>query len=158
MSKTHTDLNAYRIAKRLARQERDICAAKVEQRWAEIQDPTTRGVLLRDAAGDALRGWKPYRRLHDLVQGRIPASTVGSMGMALAASRMALPKRIVLSAATVLASKLMGRNDERPLELRDIARSIGNVVRGMRERKALREAQKAAASGLVEPVPTEHGR
>lgn len=152
----HPDLNAYRLAKEQARKERDVYAAAVEQRWIEFQDPSTRGVLLRDAVGDALRGWRPYRRLHDLVQGRISASTVTNLGMALASSKVSLPKRLVLSAATILAGKLMGQNNERPIEIRDIAHKIGDIVRRVRERKALREAQNAAAKAH-ETVPVEHG-
>jgi hypothetical protein len=79
------------------------------------------------------------------------------MGMAIAASRISLPKRIVLSAATMLASKIMGRNDERPLEVRDIAHSIGNILRRVRERKAVRDAQKAANAPPVDHPHMEHG-
>ncbi len=147
MTTSYKTLADFHGAKARARQERDIHAEGVAQRWALLKDPETRGALLRDAMGDMLRNWAPFRRVQELLHGRISGSTVTAIGMAIASTRHGFFKRILWSGVSVLLGKAIGDEpDTGEGMLSKLATSIGGVVRGMRERKAAREEEEAEAT------------
>ena len=150
----YTSLDEFHKAKTLARQEREHYAANIAERWVLLREPRTRGALLRDAVGDLLRSWKPFRRVHDLLNGHISGSTVSAVGMAVASMQRGLGKRLLYSGISMLLGKLIGdRESKSDGLLSTLATAIGGVVRGMRERKAAREEEELEA----ETAPAKEG-
>jgi|GEM_PF-1453944 len=146
MTTSYKTMQDFRAAKLQARQERDRSGERIADNWSMLQDPETRGVLFRDAAGDALRSWGPYRKVHDLMQGRISGSTVSAIGMTVASMQRGFGKRLLYSGISMLLGKVLSAGTEGqkgPGLLTTLASSIGSVVKGMRERKAERERQEA---------------
>lgn len=144
-------LDDFRAAKRRARQERDMCKEAVEGSLAALQDPDKRGVLLRDAAGDVLRSWGPYRKASELLGGRVSGSTVYTAGMALASMQRGLKKRLIVSGITMLLSKLMGdKKHDVPGTISNVADAIGDLTRGMRARKEARERARAEQTSPID--------
>lgn len=145
MTTSYKTLAEFHTAKIQARHERDIHANGVAHRWSLLKEPETRGALLRDAMGDMLRNWGPYRRIHELLHGRISGSTVTAVGMAIASTRQGFLKRMIYSGVSMLLGKVIGDEpDTGESVLGKLATTIGGVVRGMRERKAAREEEEEA--------------
>ncbi|MEO8591252.1 MAG: hypothetical protein ABI432_17875 [Flavobacteriales bacterium] len=143
MTNRYKSLEDFRTAKIQVRQERDHHARNISNRWALLREPQTRGALLRDAVGDVLRSWKPYRRVHDVLNGHISGSTVAAVGMAVASMQRGIGKRLLYSGISMLLGKAIGNNDDRGSGLLStLASAVGGVVRRMRERKAEREEEE----------------
>ena len=142
MSNKYTDLAEFRKAKTRARQEREHYAANIAERWVLLKEPRTRGALLRDALGDLLHSWKPYRRVHELLNGRVSGSTVSTIGMAIASLQGGFVKRMLWSGVSMLLGKLIGEKEEQgPGFLSTLATAIGGMVQRVRERKAKQEEE-----------------
>ena len=138
----YKSLESFHADKRAARVDRDRYTDSLSTRWARLQDPGTRGVLLRDAVGDVLRNWKPYRSIHDLLHGRVSGDMVSSLGLAAAWLHRSWTKRLLYSGLSLLLGKAMGRNGvpEGPGMLMSVANGIKAVVKHMRERRARKMA------------------
>lgn len=135
MATTYRDLNDFRQAKQLARTERDRAAEEVSQRWDLLQNPTTRGVLLRDAVGDLLRSWKPYRKVHDLLEGRVNGDAVAALGQLYASTRPTWMARAVYSGLSALLATVIGRSGPSNNELLHAAtRQVGSLFRRWKAR------------------------
>ncbi|MBK9176348.1 MAG: hypothetical protein IPM46_08410 [Flavobacteriales bacterium] len=144
MTTRYKNLAHFLAAKAEARRTRDVHAGQLAERWALLKDPDTRGVLLRDAMGDMLRNWAPYRRVHELLHGRISGSTVAAVGMAVASTRQGFFKRMLYTGVSVLLGKVIGEKEEKgPGLLSTLATAIGSMRQRMRERKAEREEAQA---------------
>lgn len=142
MTTRYATLEHFRLAKAEAQKQRDVHAAGIGQRWALLKQPQTRGALLRDAVGDLLRSWKPYRHVHDVLNGRISGSTVTAVGMAVASMQRGLGKRLLYSGISMLLGKVIGDKEEKgPGMLSTLATAIGGMLQRMRERKAEREEE-----------------
>lgn len=151
---SYKTIQDFRAAKLMARQERDRFGERVAGNWRMLQDPATRGALFRDAAGDVLRSWGPYRKVQDLMHGRISGSTVSAIGMTVAGMQRGFGRRLLYSGISLLLGKMLGDGEERlkgPGLLSTLASSIGSVVKGMRKRKAAREQKEAGER----PVPVD---
>lgn len=138
----YKDLETFRVAKEAARLERDVYARALGTRWDHLQDARTRGLLLRDAVGDALMSWKPFERVHALLHGRVSGDMVASLGMTAAGFSRSWTKRLLYSGAAMLAGKLMGSNGVPEGEglLTSTIRGIGSLIGGLRQRKSRRKA------------------
>lgn len=148
MTTRYKTLAHFRAVKAEARHERDLHAGQLAQRWTLLKDPVSRGALLRDAMGDMLRGWAPFKRVHDVLHGRISGSTVTAVGMAIASTRQGFFKRMIFSGASVMLGKLIGDKEEQgPGLLAMLASAVGGMMRRMREQKDAREEEEA---GTVE--------
>lgn len=146
---TYKSLDSFHNEKRAARAERDRHADALASRWERLQDPVTRGILLRDAVGDALRSWKPYRRAHDLLHGRVSGDMISSVGMAVAGLKRSWTKRLLYSGLSLLIGKAIGRNgvpEGRGL-LTAVAQGVAFFMKHARQRRARKKA--------VEEVPLE---
>lgn len=151
MTTRYKTLQDFHSAKLLARQERDAHAQNISYRWSLLKQPQTRGALLRDAVGDLLRSWKPYRRVRDVLNGHISGSTVSALGMAVASMQKGLGKRLLYSGISMLLGKLIGDKEEQgPGLLSTVAAAIGSMLQRMRERKAQREEEELEAD--MEPA------
>lgn len=146
MTKRYTSLVEFRDERTLAREERDRSRDRLAQRWALIQDPHTRGVLLKDAMGDMLRSWSPYRRVHDLFHGRLSGTSVAAVGMAVASAQQGMGRRLLFSGLSMLLGKALG---DKPKEgeglLHSVASAVGRGVRFIHERKAARQERQQDA-------------
>ena len=146
MTTRYATLEQFRAAKLSAREERDAYAQKLKESWSVLKEPATRGLLLRDAMGDALRSWKPYRRLQELLGGHLSGSTVSSIGVAFASMQGGLGKRLLYLGISMLLGKLIGDQEEKgPGLLSTLASAIGSMRTRIRERKAQREAEESEA-------------
>ncbi|QQR88052.1 MAG: hypothetical protein IPJ76_07515 [Flavobacteriales bacterium] len=121
-----------------ARADRDRVQEELRQRMAVLNDPRTRGILLRDAAGDALRTWKPFRLVHEALHGKVSGETVASAGMAAASLQGTWKKRILWSGASWLLGQVIGDD---PLKRASILGTIGGALSKARE--ALKPARPA---------------
>ena len=140
----------FRTAKRRARRERDMHKEAIEGSLAALQSSETRGLLLRDAVGDILRSWGPYRTASELLHGRVSGSTVQAAGMALASVQGTWKKRLIFSGITTLLGKLMGDKPRNVGSATSIVDAIGDFAKGMRERKAARERARAEETSPVD--------
>jgi hypothetical protein len=148
MTTRYKTLLEFRSAKLQARQERDVHEQSIKERWMLLKEPQTRRILLRDAMGDMLRSWKPYRRMHELLDGRISGSTVSAVGIGIASMQGGFVKRMVWSGISMLLGKVIGDTDENekgPGLLSTLATAIGSMRNRMRERKAQREEEEVEA-------------
>lgn len=144
MTKYHS-LQEFRAATMRARQERDAYANEIAGHWKVLQNPTTRGVLVRDALGDALRSWAPFKRVHDVLNGRISGSTVSAVGMAVASMQRGFFKRMLFSGISLLLGRMIGdraEGEDEPNFLSVLATTIGNLLKEVRERKAEKNAEE----------------
>ncbi len=131
------DIDSFRAEKRALRVERDQYADALASRWESLQDPVQRGILLRDAVGDVLHSWKPYKRVHDLLHGRISGDMVASIGMTVAGFQRSWTKRLLYSGLSMLLGKVMGRNgiEEGESTLSALAKGVGAIVSKFRQRE-----------------------
>lgn len=122
------------------RAERDVYGDALATRWERLQDPEQRGVLLRDAIGDALSSWKPYKRVTDLLHGRVSGDMISSIGLTLAGFQRSWTKRLLYSGLSMVLGKAIGSNgtDEGTSPLSALAKGIGAIVSKFRERKQRR--------------------
>lgn len=143
MKNKYPSLAAFRSARIAARLQRDHFGNELAARWALVQDPRSRGALLRDAVGDVLLSWKPYRHVHELLHGRVSGSTVAAVGMALASTRSGIFKRVLYSGISMLLGKMIGDAPQAgPGLLSTLATAVGSSLRRIRERKAGREREE----------------
>lgn len=153
MTTSYKTIQDFRVAKLQARQERDRCGERIAGNWSVLQDPATRGVLFRDAAGDVLRSWGPYRKVQDLMQGRISGSTISAIGMTVASMQRGFGKRLLYSGISMLLGKALDAGGQKgPSLLSTVASGIGSVVKGMRERKAERERKEVEEQAVPADV------
>jgi hypothetical protein len=146
MTTSYTSLEHFRAAKHRSREDRDAHALLLQERWAMLKKPETRGILLRDAMGDALRTWQPYRRMRTLLGGSVSGSTVSSVAMTIASLQGGLGKRMLFSGIGMLLGKVIGDPEgAAPGMLSTLATAIGRMRRRMRERKVQREEAKVEA-------------
>jgi len=139
MTKQYNSLAEFHAVRAQAREAREEKKERLAQRWATIKDPHTRGILLRDALGDALRSWTPYKRISELLQGRVSGSTVAAVGMAVASAQSGLGRRLLFSGISMLLGKAIGQPQQNgPGLLSSLATAFGSGVRYMRERRAAR--------------------
>jgi hypothetical protein len=146
MTKRYATLSEFHAARTSARAERDLARVRLSQRWALVQDPRSRGTLLKDAVSDVLVSWAPYRRVKDLLHGRVSGSTVAAVGMAVASAQHGMGKRILFSGLSMLLGRVLGgRQPNDQGLLHTVASAVGRGVHYMRERKAARQqhAQEA---------------
>jgi hypothetical protein len=143
MKTNYTDLAEFHAARSKARSARDQARHQLSARWALITDPGTRGALLKDAVGDMLRSWSPYRRVHDLLNGRVTGSTVAAVGMAVASAQHGMGRRLLFSGLSMALGKVIG--DKRPEGeglLSSVASAVGRGVRFIHERRAARQERE----------------
>lgn len=112
------------------RADRDRVQDELRQRLELLNDPRTRGILLRDAAGDALRTWKPFRLVHEALNGRVSGETVAAAGMAAASLQGTWKKRMLWSGASWLLGQVIGDD---PLKRTSLLDTIGIALRKARE-------------------------
>jgi len=144
----HKTLDEYRTAKWQARRERDRYANAIGERWEMVKDPGTRGILLRDAVSDVVRNWGPYRKVHDLLHGKVSGSAVATVGSAVASMLPGFKKRLVFKGLSVLLGKVIGDDPAKQSGvLSSISTGIGAVSTFLRNR---RERQAARAAAEVE--------
>ncbi len=139
MTTRYQSLQEFRGATMQAKQERDAFAKEISGHWSVLQNPATRGLLMRDALGDALRSWAPFKRVHDVFNGHISGSTVSAVGMAVASMQRGFFKRILFSGISMLLGKMIGDKPEsgdEPNFLSTLATSIGNLLKQVRERRS----------------------
>ena len=133
----YTSLHEFRSAKERARMDLDRVKDDLSGRWQLLQTPATRGILLRDAFGDVLRSWKPYKHMQNLVHGRVNGDTLMALGSLYASTRPTWGKRALYGGISVLLGKLLGGETSSPTNvLSTVVGSIGKVVAHFRERKA----------------------
>lgn len=113
-----------------ARSERDRAEKELRDRLSLMNDPRTRGILLRDALGDALRSWKPFKLVHEALHGRISGETVAAAGMAAASFQSTWKKRMLWSGASWLLGRVIGDDPHRKTSILD---TIGGVLHKARE-------------------------
>lgn len=142
----YKSLESFRAEKRLARAERDRYADALTVRWARLQDPATRGVLLRDAVADALRSWTPYRKVQELLHGRVSGEMVSSLGMAAAGMHRSWTKRLMYTGISLLLGKAIGRNGvpEGAGLVSSFVQGVGAFMKRVQERRARRNAEEEA--------------
>jgi len=148
MTTRYTTMQGFRAVKLAARQERDHHAKNIQERWTLLKQPETRGILLRDAMGDVVRSWAPYRKMQELLNGRVSGSTVSTIGMAIASMQGGFVKRMLWSGISMLVGKVIGDKEEEgkgPGLLSTLATAIGSMRNRMRERKAQREQEEFEA-------------
>jgi len=151
MNNRYASLAEFRTLRTQARNERDLLRARLADRWTIIQDPRTRGALLRDAMGDVLRSWKPYRKVQDLLHGRVSGSTVAAVGMAVASAQHGMGRRLLFSGISMLLGKAIGdREQGGPGLLSTVATAVGRGVQFMRERKAARQERQEEDAASVD--------
>lgn len=142
MTEPYKSLTEFQAMRAQARATRGFAQQRLAQRWALIKDPHTRGMLLRDALGDALRSWGPYKRVTELLQGRVSGSTVAAVGMAVASAQSGIGRRLLYSGISMLLGKAIGRSQQSgPGLLSTVVTAVGSGVRHMRERRAARRSQ-----------------
>lgn len=112
------------------RADRDRVQDELRQRLELLNDPRTRGILLRDAAGDALRTWKPFRLVHEALNGHVSGETVAAAGMAAASLQGTWKKRMLWSGASWLLGQVIGDDPHKKTSILD---TIGNALRKARE-------------------------
>ena len=145
MTTKYQSLQEFRVATMRAKQERDAFANEISGHWSVLQNPATRGVLVRDALGDALRTWAPFKRVHDVLNGHISGSTVSAVGMAVASMQRGFFKRLLFSGISMLLGKMIGDqpgSEEEPNFLSSLATTVGNLLKDMRERKAAKNEEE----------------
>ncbi|MBK6829308.1 MAG: hypothetical protein IPG92_00530 [Flavobacteriales bacterium] len=153
MTTRYTSLEQFSKAKVQAHAAREVHATSIGHRWALLKQPEKRGALLRDAMGDVLRSWKPYRHVHELLNGHISGSTVSAVGMAVASMQKGLGKRLLFSGISMLLGKVIGeKEDKGPGLLSTLATAIGSMRQRMRERKAEREEEEVEVDLATEPT------
>lgn len=107
--------------------------ARLERHWEALQDHDVRGRLMKDAAHDMLRSWKPAQVLGSLFGS---GSFGSSLGFALG-RRGGWAKRAFLFALSMAAPSLLKRVSG--LSLKDISEevelSIGRIKDYLRSRK-----------------------
>ncbi|MBK6774870.1 MAG: hypothetical protein IPG74_03120 [Flavobacteriales bacterium] len=141
----HKTLSDFRTALWLARNERDRYAESIAERWDHLKDRETRGMLLRDALGDVLRRWAPYRKVHELLHGKVSGSTVSSIGTAVASMVPGFKRRLILSGISMLLGKVIGDVPGKPSGiLSSVASGIGGLARFFSGNKKTETAQAAA--------------
>lgn len=145
MANRYTDLETFRSKKALLRMERDNAFLRVEQHWNLIRTPETRGILLRDAVGDAIGSWKPVKAIRDVMNGRINANLLSTVGSVYAASRPTWTKRALFSGINWALGKVLGEDveegegsSEKLSGLHAAARTIGSALKRRREKRAAR--------------------
>lgn len=84
---------------------RKVHQARWERHWHALQDHEVRGHLIRDAANDAFRSWKPARML----AGLLGDGSFGSAFGAAARTSGGLPKRALWFGASLLLPGLLKR-------------------------------------------------
>ena len=140
MIKHYTNIAEFHAVRAQAREARQEKQQRLAQRWTIITDPHTRGLLLRDALGDVMRSWAPYKKVKELLHGRVSGSTVAAVGMAVASAQQGLGKRLLFSGISMLLGKVVGEPEKSgPGILSTVATAIGSGVRFMRERRAARQ-------------------
>ncbi|MCC7503520.1 MAG: hypothetical protein IT229_13390 [Flavobacteriales bacterium] len=142
-TKHYNSLAEFHAVRLQAREARELKQHRLAQRWAIIKDPHTRGILLRDALGDALRSWAPYKRVNEMLHGRVSGSTVAAVGMAVASAQQSFVRRLVFSSISMLLGKVIGQQPESsgPGLLNTVASAVGSGVRYMRERRKARHSE-----------------
>lgn len=142
MNKPYKNLAHFHAVRTWARETREEAQQRLARRWGILKDPHTRGLLVRDAFGDALRSWAPYKRVSELLQGRVSGSTVAAVGMAVASAQQGLGRRLLFSGLSMLLGKAIGQSQQSsPGLFSSLATAIGSGVRYMRERRAARHAE-----------------
>jgi len=152
MKTEYASLKEFRAARSQARASRDQALEQLSSRWAQITEPETRGALLKDALGDMLRSWSPYRRVHDLLSGRVSGSAVAAVGMAVAQAQHGIARRLLFSGLSMALGKVIGdKQQEGEGLLSRVASAVGRGVHFIQERKAARRErheEEAAATDL----------
>ena len=143
MKTKYTSLKEFRTARSQMRTTRDQALEQLSSRWAQITEPETRGALLKDALGDMLRSWSPYRRVHDLLNGRVSGSTVAAVGMAVAQAQHGMARRLLFSGLSMALGKVIGekQGDGEGLMSR-VASAVGRGVHFIQQRKAARQQRQ----------------
>lgn len=141
----HKSLNDFRTAQWLARNERDRYAESIADRWEHLKDRETRGILMRDALGDVVRGWTPYRKVHDLLHGKVSGSTVSSIGTTVASMLPGFKRRLIFSGISMLLGKVIGDTPGKHSGiLSSVASGMSGLARFIRGNKEKETAQAAA--------------
>lgn len=144
MANRHLDLQSFRTEKARVRIERDRSLMRVEEHWIVLRTPSTRGILLRDAVGDAIGNWKPIKTIREVMNGHVSGALLSTVGSVYAASRPTWTKRALFGGLSWAVGKILGDQgepDNEPSDLRSglhaTARSIGSALRRRRERRAV---------------------
>lgn len=114
---------------------------RLERHWQAMLDHDVRGRLLKDAANDVIRSWKPGRMLSAIFGG-------GSVGGSLAAAiggRGGWFRRAAIFAMNMALPKVLGKVTE--LSVNDIAHELNVSYQRFR---AHMDARKKARAGHVD--------
>lgn len=99
------DLDEVQREKERLDRRRHVHRQRLERHWHALQDHDVRGHLIRDAANDAFRSWKPARLLAGLVGEGSFSSAFG----AAARTSGGIPKRALWFAASLVLPGLLKR-------------------------------------------------
>ena len=112
-------------------------SAQLQRHWAALKDHEVRGLLIRDAASDVFRSWRPARLLSGLLGG-------GSLTAALGSTifrRGGLSKRIFFFAASLIVPYLL--RSASSLSMDEIMQHVRTTMDRIRERMARPEPEEA---------------
>lgn len=144
MANRHLDLQSFHTEKARLRLARDLALMRVEEHWDVLRTPATRGILLRDAVGDAIGSWKPIKTIREVMNGHVSGSLISTVGSVYAASRPTWTKRALFGGLSWVVGKIIGEKGEQDNEPSDLrsslhatARSIGTALRRRRESRAV---------------------
>lgn len=137
MTMKYDSLNTFHVAKQQARDELDQREQALVWRWTQLKDSTVRGALVKDAAIDIVRGSSFGRQVHEMLNGRFSGPLISTLGLAFAATRGGIGKRMLFSGISLALGKLLGGVEPgKSGVLSNIAERIGSVVRSIREDRA----------------------
>lgn len=113
--------------------ERKLHRQRLERHWHAIQDHEVRGHLLRDAANDAIRSWKPLKMVSSMVGS---GSVMSALGTAVRTDG-SLGKRALRFGAALLLPMLVERASGLSVERigHELSRSADRIKKYIRERK-----------------------
>lgn len=110
---------------------------RLERHWQALLDHDVRGRLLKDAANDVIRSWKPTRMLNSIFGG----GSLGGSLMAAVGVRGGWFKRAALFGLNMALPKILGKVND--LSVSDIAREMRTSYERFREH--MEERKKARA-------------
>ncbi len=117
---------------------RKVHGDRLERHWSALKDHKVRGVLMRDAASDVLRSWRPA----GMIAGLLGNGTLTSALGAATFRRGGLAKRILSFATALLLPILLKQAGS--VSLDSIIKQVGEAVGKFRDRNAQRRGEEVA--------------
>ena len=151
----YASLDDMRYAQKALKNERDAYGENLALRWKNIREPEFRKALMKDAIDDVLESWKPYRIVHDLLQGNVNGSAITSVGMFVASLQKSWPKRILYTGISALIGKLFGdtegstEHESSDNLLHKLAKAVGSLVQRFSNRDRVHEEEEEPKEEVV---------